>query len=520
MKSTHLNTTNPDHITYQHPPLDIAILGGIRLEGLDRMRVTLKIKVEHLSIRHNLDLYNDNQTEKLIRKIAERLEIGTSVAASALTDLTDQLERHRLEEIERQQTEHEVERRMLTPEEIKTAKVYASAPNLMQRTGDDLQATGIIGEWENALTLCMVMTSRKCSETLSAITLAKSGMGKSYLQEKVAAIMPQEDIIENTMITENSFYRFGRHELSGKIFLIEDLDGAEAVLYPIREIQTKKRISKTVTIKDTTGKMKTVTLVVEGPISVCGCTTRESIYEDNANRSLLLHLDGSKEQDEQIMNYHRKVKAGKVDRDKEETVREKLELVQRILVPVAVRNPYAELIQLPSTVHNPRRTLPILLSFIEAITFYHQYQREEKADENGEVFIETEPEDIEWAFKLLKDVLFRKSDELSGACRKFYDWVESPDRPLPKEGFTSSDIRQLAQIHPRTLNRYLNELVEFDRLRIVGGNKHKGGYQYQFTDYKKDQNLSQTLDDWMEATLQEIKKKQDKSQKTSKKKAA
>ncbi|MEM6814958.1 MAG: hypothetical protein AAF600_11350 [Bacteroidota bacterium] len=63
--------------------MDIAVLGGIRLEGLDRMRVTLKVQVEHLSIRHNLDLYNDNQTEKLIRKIAERLEIGTNVAASA-----------------------------------------------------------------------------------------------------------------------------------------------------------------------------------------------------------------------------------------------------------------------------------------------------------------------------------------------------------------------------------------------------------------------------------------------------
>lgn len=43
-------------------------MGGIRLEGLDRMHVTLKITVEHLTVRHNLDLYNDNQVEKLIRK--------------------------------------------------------------------------------------------------------------------------------------------------------------------------------------------------------------------------------------------------------------------------------------------------------------------------------------------------------------------------------------------------------------------------------------------------------------------
>ncbi|MCP4459905.1 MAG: hypothetical protein GY816_18065, partial [Cytophagales bacterium] len=471
-----LNSTNPDHITYTHPPMDIAVLGGIRLEGLDRMRVTLKVQVEHLSIRHNLDLYNDTQTEKLIRKIAERLEIGTSVAAAALTDLTDELEKYRLEKIERiASSGNQKQTRMLSEQEIKKAKVYASAPNLMQRTGDDLQTTGIIGEWINAVVLGMAMTSRKCKDPLSVVTLAKSGMGKSYLQEKVAATMPQEDIIESTMITESSFYRFDRHELSGKIFLIEDLDGAEAVLYPIREMQSKKRISKTVTIKDTQGKLKTVTLVVEGPISVCGCTTKESLYEDNENRSLLLHLDGSKEQDEQIMSYHRAVAASQIDKSKEEEVREQLELVQRILTKINIVNPFAELIQLPPSVRNPRRTLPLLLSFIEVITHYHQHQREELADENGEVFIETIPEDIEWAFKLLRNVLFRKSDELSDACRKFYDYLRS--LKLNKEGFTTSKIREHRSIHPRTLNRYLNELTEFGRIRIIGGNKHKGGYK-------------------------------------------
>ncbi|MGK7392735.1 MAG: hypothetical protein ACNS60_20440 [Candidatus Cyclobacteriaceae bacterium M2_1C_046] len=113
-----LNTTNPDHITYTYPPFEIAVLGGIKLEGLDRMRVTLKVQVEHLSLRHNLDLYNDNQTEKLIRKVAERMEIGTSVTAAALNDLTDQLEQYRLEEIEKAESQQEV-KKQLTEQEIK-----------------------------------------------------------------------------------------------------------------------------------------------------------------------------------------------------------------------------------------------------------------------------------------------------------------------------------------------------------------------------------------------------------------
>lgn len=80
----HLDTSNPEHILYQYDMIEVAILGGIRTDILDRMRVTLKIKVEHLSIRHNLDLYNSLQVDKLIRLVAERLEIGTSIIAAAL----------------------------------------------------------------------------------------------------------------------------------------------------------------------------------------------------------------------------------------------------------------------------------------------------------------------------------------------------------------------------------------------------------------------------------------------------
>ena len=82
-----IDVSNPDAITYATDELVFTILGGIRLEGLDRLRVTLRTEVAHRKFPHylnnpelaalpmhqSLDLYNDNQTEKLTRKIAERL---------------------------------------------------------------------------------------------------------------------------------------------------------------------------------------------------------------------------------------------------------------------------------------------------------------------------------------------------------------------------------------------------------------------------------------------------------------
>ena len=179
-----LDTTNAEHIIYKSPPLEITILGGIRLDGLDRLRTTLKVQVEHLAIRHNLDLYNDNQLEKLTRKAAERLEVGTSVVTAALLDLIDLLEQYRLSEIEKE-TQDTEQRKMLSPEEIKTAKLYLSSPNLMERTKEDIGHAGVIGEETNRLLMYLIFTSRKRETPLHIISLGSSGIGKTHLQEKV-----------------------------------------------------------------------------------------------------------------------------------------------------------------------------------------------------------------------------------------------------------------------------------------------------------------------------------------------
>lgn len=42
--SPQINTSQPEAITYQSGELAFTILGGIRLEGLDRLRVTLKVE--------------------------------------------------------------------------------------------------------------------------------------------------------------------------------------------------------------------------------------------------------------------------------------------------------------------------------------------------------------------------------------------------------------------------------------------------------------------------------------------
>jgi hypothetical protein len=506
--SNKINTTNPDNIIYKNGVISLTVLGGVRLDGLDRMRVTLKAQLNDSAkppVRHNLDLYNDNQLEKFIRKCAEKLELGTSLIEGSLAELVEGMESYRLEKLKEQSLQIDESVRVLSQKEREEAIRNLQSENLMEQTMEDLQASGIVGEKVNSMILYIAMTSRMCEDPVSVVSLAKSGTGKSYLQERVALCMPGEDLKENTQFTDNSFYYYKREEIRGKVFLIEDLDGAQAVLFPIRELQTKKRISKTVTVKDKNGQMRTVSLIVEGPVSVCGCTTREKIYHDNANRSILIYLDGSKEQDGRIMDYQRKLRAGIVNKDAEKQVQVKLQNMQKVLEPVKVINPYAMFIELPREIFVQRRTLPLLLSFIEAITFYNQYRCEKKVDKvSGELFIETTPGHIRWGFTLLKDVLFRKSDELPGACREFYHWLEENAGKLGEDGFRARDVREHSRIHPRTLNRYLMELTEYGLLQITGGNKYREGYRYKLLGRDSGKNLSKSINEQIEKTLERI----------------
>ena len=50
-----INTTNPEAITYTTEEIQYTVLGGIKLEGLDRLRVTLKIEVVNRKFKHYLN---------------------------------------------------------------------------------------------------------------------------------------------------------------------------------------------------------------------------------------------------------------------------------------------------------------------------------------------------------------------------------------------------------------------------------------------------------------------------------
>ena len=497
-----LNTSHPYNYTYDTKHLLIEILGGIQLHNLSHLRTTLKLvnKTNQYPLRHNVDLYNHGQVEKLVRTAAEQIEIGTSVIRKALHNLTNDLESYRLNQLELLEDDGK-QGKILTELERGRAIEFLKASSLMTRTNEMIGESGVIGEELNRLLMYIIFTSRKMERPLHCISLGSSGSGKTHLQSSVGELIPEEDKIEITILSSNAFYYFHKNELRNKLILIEDMDGAQTVLYPLRELKTKRSITKTVVHKDTKGQTKTIHLTVEGPVCVAGCTTQEKVYEDNSNRSFLLHIDESREQDERIMTYQRKLSANKIDELKERQTKQFLQNVQRVLLPIKVVNPYAEYLQIPQEVLKRRRTNTHYLQFIEAITFYHQHQREQKVDKTtGEIYIETTLEDIEEANKLMQEVLLQKSDTLSGACRTYFERLKKHLKENKTTTFNNREVREAFRIAGTTLRRYHNQLVDGCYIKKQG-NKAKG-YKYEIVSYEEyiqlKQQVSSVLKDCLE----------------------
>src|ERR1044072_1842320 len=152
-----LDTDNREYITWQYEQLNFGLLGGLKIEGLERMRVTLKVEYKQQAVRHNLDLYNNESLDKLVRRCAERFTLGTAYLATAFAILINQLEEYRLEQLKALTKEKEPVKQ-LTESEKKEAEQFLRQPDLLLRTNELIGQSGVIGEENNRLLMFLVFT--------------------------------------------------------------------------------------------------------------------------------------------------------------------------------------------------------------------------------------------------------------------------------------------------------------------------------------------------------------------------
>lgn len=507
-----LNTSNPNKLTYSTQELRFTIWGGIEKDNLHRLKVNLLVEHTADSFKYyqdDVNLYSNLQLQRFIKGVAEELETSSTTVKNTLRELSAQLAEYRLKLGEDERKALQPKIYQMTKEEEKEAMSFLTVKGLVRNTLKTIEKTGLVGEQKNALLLFFLYLSRLMDEPLHAIIFGKSGSGKTYLQTRVSECLPEESLRTITSLTENTLYYSPKGFWAHKVLLIEDLEGVYNAFLPLREFMSKQSITKLTTDKDAKGNNVQKLLTIEGPICVSGATTQESIYEDNANRSFLLIIDETPSHLNEVMNYQRKQQAGMINEAEQEQAKQLLKNAQRLFRKVKVINPYAPQLEIPQCVFKKLRTNMHYLKLIEIVTFYNQYQREIKTinarGEPVEPYIETTLEDIEWANYLVKETLLRKSDELNGELRHFFESLKSTVTAKQSPSFYSKEIREQFRMNPMKVNRHLRELESRGYIGRNGGNR-KYGFEYEITAWDEYEKLKSGIN-ILDEILQKLKEK-------------
>ena len=453
------------------------------------------IELPNKDVNETLQLHDENIFKELLEK---KKDIFLSTESESFVNTNENNKK-----VNEQNKEIKPKVTGSNPVEIKNSPTdFLMQKDLLQNLNQLIEQAGIIGEENSRLLLFLITISYLNKSPLHGIVQGSSGSGKTHIISRIADLMPQEDVLRFTRITESSLYNWGEFDLFQKIIIIEDLDGLkEDALYALREFISNQVLRSSVTIKDKKGNNKSSHKIVKGQFSSLSATTKGETYEDNMNRSFIIAINESEEQTEKIISYQNKRVAGEIDKNGEQKAISFIQKIVRNLKHYEVVNPYATQIQLPNNVKNKRRLNEMFQSIIKQITLIHQFQREVKND-----FLVTEIEDIENAVEILFESIILKIDELDGSLRQFFEKLKKHFGEKNRQSdtlFTRFDAMEITGFKKTQLQFYLNDLVRLEYLKQIGfANK---GYKYKISYNDNIQKIRKELKEAFTKQLEKLK---------------
>jgi hypothetical protein len=358
----------------------------------------------------------------------------------------------------------------MTPEDEAESLARLKDPELLPTILREMAQMGPVGEEHNKAIAYMVGVSRKMEDPLSCVIISQSSAGKSFLADTVERMTPPEDVLMYSRMTQYSIYYAKRDGFKHKLLISEERAGAEEADYPIRSLQSKKRLTLAVPVKDPeTNQMRMEERVVEGPIAYIETTTNPRINDENATRCFELYMDESESQTKLIHASQRRAKTlgGLKEKQERERIQRRHWNMQRLLRPVWVVIPFAEGITFPARWLRTRRDNQRLLSLVEAVAFLHQHQRERGTLEDGREYILATAADYETAYTLAVAVMGESLTDLKKPQRELLKSIAA--MTTGDEGVTRRAIREATGLADTRLRSLLGDLVSLEYLREVSG---------------------------------------------------
>lgn len=451
--------------------------------GDTQLKATIKVSEDITSSKPfeltTIDLYSSRSRHWFAKLCADLLQEPGALIKEDLSKLLQLVEEWKPEKKEEQQTE-------ISKQDKKQALSFLESEDIFSELLTDFDTLGVTGEEINKLVGYLAATSRKLADPLSALIQSRSAAGKSTLQDAILSLIPDEDYIKYTRVTDQALFYKDEDSLINKILAIEEAEGMGGAAYSIRNIQSAKKITVAATGKDQNGRMRTEEYTVKGPVCVMITTTATEIDQETASRFIFLTIDESSSMTQAIHQMQREAETleGLVREKKQEAITKKHHAAQRLLKNLAVVNPFAKYLSYPNHSIGARRDHKKYLGLIRAVAFLQQYQREVKTVEvegRPVEYIEVTLSDIETANRLANAVLGQSMDELAKPSRTLLSSIYKMVKEQTEENniqvdevfFTRRMIREYTNWTDWQVKNHIKQLEELEYLVARVGAKGK-----------------------------------------------
>ena len=463
-------------------------IGGlVKNNGLESLKITLRLTCEGLMHVDSLDLYRDGERRKFIERAAEETLLDKDLLKRDLGKLLLALEQS--QEARLNGPREQAPGASLSAHDEAAALELLRAPDLLKRIAAAYDEAGIVGEETNLLAAYLACASRKLKKPLAVIIQSTSAAGKSTLMDAVLSFFPGEEQVKYSAMTGQSLYYLGEGNLKHKILAIVEEEGAEKAGYALKLLQSEGELTIASTGKDPhSGRMETQEYHVEGPVAILFTTTAIDIDEELMNRCLVLTVDESREQTERIHHLQREARTieGILAAERRRDILHVMQNAQRLIRPMLIANPFARHLTFTSGRTRTRRDHEKYLTLIDTIALLHQYQREpithlvksEAGLASREVaMLPVTLDDIETANRIAPEVLGRGLDELSPQTRHLLEHIKALVRKTIKTAaveqklalFSRRELRDFTSWSQTQVRRHLERLEELELVTARGG---------------------------------------------------
>ena len=461
-------------------------LGGVKPLFVTSLRVNIRATNGSVSYYDSIDLYASRGRSSFAQGVYRAWGAEPVRIERDLVLILEYLEKERDESLRVGSKRETVE---MTEAEREAGLELLRDPDLFDRIERDLASLGYVGEELNKQLLYLCASSRKLDDPISVLILSQSASGKSFLVDCVKRLMPTEDVVAVTSLSDQALNYID--DLSHKFLVLGEAVHGEVVEYQIREMLSGKELSRLVTVKDPeSGKMQS--RVVRTPVIVASVMsgTNHAINPENASRCFVVHTDESREQTERIQKSQRskysldRIVSGRHSVDR---IVKAHQAAQRLLTKREIVNDFAPLLDFPTSLMRTRRDHDRFLDLIACVCFVRQFQKKE--ERTGDIrFIRCDLEDYRIAYRIMVDgVLASTLRELPAGSQLLYTEIRTLARTESmKQGIeptevslTQRQIREATGQSQMTVKTGVRLLVDYEYLAVARGGsaRSKGFYR-------------------------------------------